>query len=85
MNRIACVKIPVIPKSRLHGWNWLKSLIGKCPICKRRATLGNPAYSKKWRVCCVLCKNPNLTGDHDNPLLAIHEWNLKYAERNCER
>lgn len=82
MSRIASINRPVIPKSRLNGWNWLKSLIGKCPICKRRAALCNPAYSKKWRVCCVLCKNPNSTGDYDNPLLAIQDWNLKYAERN---
>lgn len=74
--------------SNLQGWDYINSLIGKCPICKQRATLGQPAISKKnvWRVCCMnnMCPNFNVTNNYKNFYLAINEWNTKYAIRSDE-
>lgn len=74
--------------SSLQGWNYINSLIGECPICKQRATLGQPANSKHnvWRVCCMTsnCPNKNITNNYKNYYLAIHEWNTKYAKRSVE-
>jgi hypothetical protein len=70
--------------SRLQGWDYIKSLIYKCPYCKQRATLGQkalPLNNKKWHVCCmnICCSNFNDTQEYENPYLAIHEWNMKYG------
>lgn len=84
MSRCVSVKQPVVPKSRLRGWKYIKSLIGKCPICKKRATLGNDILSGKWRVCCMncTCKNTSTTKLYSNFYMAILEWNREYAERS---
>ena len=51
--------------SKLQGWDYINSLIGKCPICGQRGTLGQPANTKQnvWRVCCMTsnCSNSNIT------------------------
>lgn len=86
MSKSVMVNRPNVPTSRLRGWEFIKSLIGKCPTCKRAATLGTDALSGKWRVCCMNCTCPNMnkTKLHSNPYIAILEWNRKYAERNTE-
>lgn len=70
--------------SKLQGWDYIKSLIYRCPYCKERAVLGQkalPIGNKKWHVCCmnICCSNFNDTQDYDNPYMAIHEWNMKYG------
>lgn len=70
--------------SKLQGWDYIKSLIYRCPYCKERAELGQnalPIGNKKWRVCCMnaCCSNFDQTQDYDNPYTAIHEWNMKYG------
>jgi hypothetical protein len=72
--------------SSLQGWDYIKSLIGKCPMCKETATLGNSAFSNKWRVCCMnsCCANHNSTREWENPFTAIHEWNEKYADKEMQ-
>ena len=74
--------------NKLQGWDYINSLIGKCPICKQRATLGQSANSKvnKWYVCCMTsnCPNLNITNTYKNYYLAINEWNVKYATRGDE-
>lgn len=71
------------PKSRLQGWDYIKSLLYVCPECKQTPTLGNPPNSNKWRVCCmnITCRNFNTTELHENHFMAIDEWNNKYGER----
>lgn len=74
--------------NKLQGWDWINSLIGRCPVCGQRGVLGQPALSKKnvWRVCCMnnMCTNFNVTQNYKNFYLAIHEWNTKYAKRSDE-
>lgn len=71
------------PTSRLQGWDYIKSLMHVCSECKQIPTLGNPANSNRWRVCCmnITCPNFKTTELHDNPFMAIDEWNTKYGER----
>ena len=71
----------VMATSRLQGWDYINSLISKCPDCGQTATLGNLPFSNKWRVCCmnICCHNHNSTQEWENPLTAIHEWNTKYG------
>lgn len=74
--------------NKKQGWDWINSLIGKCPLCKQRARLGQPANTKQniWRVCCMTsnCPNRNVTNNYKNYYLAINEWNTKYAMRSEE-
>ena len=75
-----------MPTSRLQGWDYIKSLIYVCPVCGEVATLGNPANNNRWRVCCmnITCPNFKTTELHDNPFMAIDEWNKKYGERRTD-
>ena len=74
----------------LQGWEYIKSLMVKCPDCGQTPTLGIPAYPNfgkkkkektKWRVCCgnSCCTNRYCTHEYENPFLAINEWNKKYG------
>lgn len=69
--------------SKLQGWDYINSLIGKCPTCGQKGRLGNPANSDKWMVCCMnnMCRNMETTQSYDNFLLAIHEWNTKHTRK----
>ena len=75
-----------MPTSRLQGWDYIKSLMYVCPECEQTPTLGNPAYSNRWMVCCmnITCPNFNTTELHENPYIAIDEWNKKYGQKNAE-
>lgn len=63
--------------AKLQGWDWIKSLMKKCPECHQTPTLGNPAIgSKKWVVVCMNCCCNNFKQFYDdNPFLAIQKWN----------
>ncbi len=71
----------VMDTSRFQGWDYINSLISKCPDCGQTATPCNTPFSNKWRVCCmnICCHNYNSTQEWENPLTAIHEWNTKYG------
>lgn len=55
-----------IPTSRLQGWDYIKSLMNKCPSCKGQATLGTDALSKKYMVACMNCCCGNMTVFYDD-------------------
>lgn len=75
-----------MPTNRLQGWDYIKSLMCVCPECGQTPTLGNPVYSNRWRVCCmnITCPNFNTTELHENPYMAIDEWNNKYGRKPAE-
>ena len=75
-----------MPTSRLQGWDYIKSLMYVCPECEQTPELANPAYGNKWRVCCmnITCRNFKITELHDNPFMAIDEWNKKYGRKPVE-
>lgn len=72
--------------SRLHGWDYIRSLMCVCPECGQKPSLGNTPYSDKWQCGCmnICCHNMNYT-QHRNPFMAIHEWNIKYGKKESEK
>lgn len=55
----------------------------------RSTEIGNTVYTNKWQCACMnaCCPNMNVTV-HENPFMAIHEWNTKYGtpkERGGEK
>lgn len=68
--------------SKLQGWDYIKSLMYVCPSCGEKPTLGNLFHTNEWRCACMNanCNNRNYV-IHENPFMAIHEWNIKYGER----
>ena len=70
-----------IPTSRLQGWDYIKSLMDKCPVCGENANLGKDAVSSKYMVCCMnFCCEHMTVFYNDNWGKAITEWN-KYVRR----
>lgn len=70
-----------MPTSKLQGWDYIKSLMNKCPSCGEGATLGTDALSDKYMVCCMNCCCGNMTVFFDESWgKAITKWN-KYARR----
>ena len=75
--------------SRLQGWDYIKSLMYVCPECGQKPFLGNTVYTNQWQCACMnaCCPNMKVTV-HENPVMAIHEWNTKYGtpkERGGEK
>lgn len=69
--------------SKLQGWDYINSLINKCPFCGQKGVLGNPANSDKWQVACMnnMCSNFYTTQHYNSYWFAIHEWNEKYKRQ----
>ena len=64
------------PTSRLQGWDYINSLMDKCPICNGQATLGTDAISGRYRVCCMNICCSNMTNFlNDSWGKAIVNWN----------
>lgn len=65
-----------VATSKLRGWDYIKSLMYVCPECGKKPFLGNTVYTNKWQCACMnaCCHNMNVVV-HENPFMAIHEWN----------
>ena len=65
-----------IVTSKLQGWDYIQSLINKCPICEGKASLGIDALNNKYRVCCMNITCGNMTNYEDEYWgRAIVKWN----------
>jgi hypothetical protein len=40
------------PTSRLHGWDYIYSLMNPCKICGQKPTLARSANNEGWQVTC---------------------------------
>ena len=66
---------------KLHGWDYIKSLMEECPRCHCKPSLGTDPISNKWQIACfnACCGNMENFTD-ENPFIAILKWNTKIGE-----